>query len=307
MIWTPNLDGSLKPTMTDPPTCWDPIGARPYPCSPGAQSASNYICLPHVQAQCSLRGFCMKLRYSLPLVLSLAVSSVNAQGLVTLTDEDGQVVNGTLINGECIYSTDTVSLMATINSSAPLTVNVRRYEIWPVAGSKNFYCWGVCYLPVTSGTNPTWVSQHPVDMNPGASYDNFHSYYQPEGQTGTARFRFVWYDMANPNDADSSWVDIQYCGQVGVEEPMGATTTLTAWPLPSMGQDIQLDYTLDRLSVGNEVVIYTMLGERVRRISLSATQGRVALPASGLVPGVYFANIEREGRVLATRKLIVVR
>lgn len=251
----------------------------------------------------------MKLRYALLTTVAAWNLASQAQGLVTIKDEDNNVVNGTLIHHPSLPSntTDTVSLPTTVNGSTMRTVNVRRYELWPVAGTKNFYCWGVCYLPANSGVNPTWVSQHPVDMNPGATYDNFHAYYQPQGQYGTARFRFVWYDMANPTGADSSWVDIEFGGQVGIAENAGSNSSLTAWPMPALGQDIQLDYTLDRAGVANQLVVYSILGEQVRRMTLSAAQGRVVLATTDLVSGVYFANIEREGRVLATRKLIVAR
>lgn len=249
----------------------------------------------------------MKLRYALLTIVATWNLASQAQGVVTIKDEAGATVNGTLINGSCLFATDTVSLPTSLNGSTPRTINVRRYEMWPVAGSKNFYCWGVCYLPALSGVNPTWVSQHPVDMNPVATYDNFHSYYQPQGQSGTARFRFVWYDMANPTGADSSWVDIQFCGQVGMEEHTSLANTLTAWPMPALGQDIQMDYSMDRAGVANQLVVYSILGEQVRRMTLAAAQGRVVLSTIDLVPGVYFANIEREGRVLATRKLIVAR
>ncbi len=249
----------------------------------------------------------MELRYTLfAAFMSLGLFS-QAQGLVTITNEDGATVNGTLITGSCLYSTDTVSLLTAINGEASRTVNVRRYELWPVPMSKNFFCWGVCYLPVLSGVNLTWVSQHPVDMNPGATYDNFHSYYQPQGQSGTARFRYVWYDTANPAGADSSWVDIQYCGQVGVEERTASSTALTAWPMPSLGQDVQVEYTLDRSAQGSQLVVYSILGDQVKRMNLSGVQGRIVLSTADLGAGVYFANIERQGRVLATRKLIVAR
>lgn len=249
----------------------------------------------------------MMLRYALLLTLCATARLSSAQGIVTITDESGNVVNGTMVNGDCLFSTDTVSLFTSLNASSTTTVNLRRYEVWTVPGTKNFYCWGVCYLPANAGANPVWVSQDPVTMNPGATYDNFHSYYRPQGQPGTARFRFVWYNMDTPNGADSSWVDIQYCAQVGVEERAAAANTLSAWPVPALGQDVTLDYTLDRPGVSNQLVLYNMLGERVRRVNLTAGQGRIIIATADLVPGVYFANIEREGRVLATRKLVVTR
>ncbi|MBP7450720.1 MAG: T9SS type A sorting domain-containing protein [Flavobacteriales bacterium] len=249
----------------------------------------------------------MMLRYALLTTIAIWSLASHAQGIVTLTDEEGNVVNGTVVGYGCASPTDTVSLLAVVNRTATTTVNVRRYEVWVVPGTANFFCWGVCYLPAAAGANPVWVSQHPVDMNPGATYNNFHSYYQPQGQTMTARYRYVWYDMANPTGADSSWVDVQHCAQVGLEENSSQSNSLTAWPMPALGQDVQLDYTMDRAGVANQLVVYSILGEQVRRMTLPAAEGRVVLYTADLVPGVYFANIEREGRVLATRKLIVAR
>ena len=79
------------------------------------------------------------------------------------------------------------------------------------------------------------------------------------------------------------------------------------WPNPSSGQDVQLDYALDKAAPGTEVVVYTMLGEQIRRIALPSTQGRLTLPVATLATGIYFASIERKGRVLATRKLVIAR
>lgn len=248
----------------------------------------------------------MMLRYAaVSLALSFA-SIMGAQGIVTLTDEEGHVVNGTVIVAPCDWSTDTVSLFAQLTGASPMTVNVRRYEMWPVTGTNNFYCWGVCYLPVTTGTYPTWVSQHYVDMNPGATYNNFHAYHQAEGITTTARYKFVWFDEANPSGPDSSWVDIDFCGLVGVNERVAQSTTLTVWPSPSQGQDLQLAYALDR-SGGAHLVLYNVLGEAMRRTVIGGAQGRITWSTADLGPGVYFATLEREGRAMTTQRFVVTR
>lgn len=252
----------------------------------------------------------MELRYAF-LTATLVLSRLaSAQGLVNIRDEEGNLVNGTVIYHESqpSNSTDTVSLLTSLVGSSTTTVNVRRYEVWPVAGTKNFYCWGVCFLPANVGTNPIWVSVENLTLNPGLEYDNFHAYYKPQGQAGTMRFRFVWYDVANEFGADSSWVDIDFGqpGGVGLNEVPSGEVAFTTSPNPAIGQDIQVNYSMDRAGM-QQLVVYTMLGERVRRMNLPTTQGRVILPTADLVPGVYFANIERNGQVLSTRRLIVAR
>lgn len=245
-------------------------------------------------------------RYALGLGLFLSSLSLSAQGVVTLTNEDGEVVNGTVIVAPCDWATDTVSLFSELTGSSAMTVNVRRYEMWPVAGTNNFFCWGVCYLPVSVGTHPTWVSTDHVNMNPGAQYNNFHAYHQPQGNTGTMRYKFVWYDVANPNGPDSSWVDIDFCGLVGVPENVAVTPELNVWPSPTSGQDVQLDYVLDR--AGNtRVVLYNMLGEAMKRSTVGGAQGRLQWSTADLAPGVYFATLERSGQPLATRRFVVTK
>lgn len=251
----------------------------------------------------------MRKLYSLFLISCFVPNAAWAQILpvVHLEDEAGNSVGGTLIVGDCQWSTDTVSLLTSLNGSVARTVNVRRHELWPVSGTKNFYCWGVCYLPANSGSFPTWVSNDPVDMTPGVEIDNFHAYYQPQGQSGATLFRYVWYDLATPAGADSAWVDIQFCGQVGINESASSISSLRVWPIPALGQDVQLDYSISGSMVGAQLVLYTILGEQVKTLRLATHDGRVQLPAASLPTGVYFANIEREGRVLASQRLVIAR
>lgn len=247
----------------------------------------------------------MTLRYIFLTALILTTSHLGAQGLVSITDEDGGIVNGTVVHHPCQSSTDTVSFFTSLSGSSSTTVNVRRYEMWPIATTWNFYCWGVCYIPQETGTYPTWVSQDPVNMNPGAAYNNFHAYHQAQGINQTARYRFVWFDVNNPLGADSSWVDIDFCGAVGIDETV-AETSLRIWPSPSNGRDLQVAYTVDGRGAA-QLVVYNVLGSPVRRLSLGDRTGRSVIGVSDLVPGVYFANLERDGRMLVTQRLVVAR
>lgn len=247
------------------------------------------------------------MKHFLPVLFSLGLTAAaSAQGIVQLTDEEGHTVNGTVILASCDFSTDTVSLLARLTGSTPRTVNVRRYEMWPVPGTNNFFCWGVCYLPVPVGTNPSWVSQHYVDMNPNATYNNFHAYHQAQGNTSTMRYKFVWFDVNNPQGPDSSWVDIDFCGLVGMQEPVSVQPALSIWPSPTEGRDLQLEYAADRAGT-TRVVLYNVLGGAVRRSNATLGGGRVSWPIGDLEAGVYFATLERDGKPLLTRRVVVTR
>lgn len=243
------------------------------------------------------------------LLATVLLSFVSmAQGIVTITDHDGQVVNGSLISHPATQSTDTVKLLSRITSATPMEVNVRRYELWTVPSTENFFCWGVCYLPVAVGVKPTWVSQHYVEMNPGANYNNFAAYYSSNGQAAsTSRYRFVWYNVEDPLGADSSWVDIEFGGAVGIQERASKGMELAVWPNPSNGEDVQVDHSFDGSPEGVSLVLYTVLGERMRSWELNSVAGRSLLPTSELGAGVYFVNLERNGRILGTRRVVVTR
>lgn len=251
----------------------------------------------------------MALRYILSFaVLSTFINS-SAQGLVTLYDEDENVVNGMVIFNPSGLSSarDTVSLVTLVVGAADRDVSVRRYEVWPVEGSRNFFCWGICYLPAYSGTNPVWVSPQPETLSEGEYFTGFHAYYESTGMSGTARFRYVWYDENNPEGPDSSWVDIDFGGAVGIADRGALNAELEIGPNPSAGNDLVLNYTMVDLGQGAEISMFNVLGEKVRRQPLSSPQGRVTITGAGLEGGVYFANILRNGRMLATRRVVITR
>ncbi|WKZ65926.1 MAG: T9SS type A sorting domain-containing protein [Flavobacteriales bacterium] len=251
----------------------------------------------------------MKNRYALLFSASLIAASAQAQ-FITITTEQGQVVNGTTVvhNGTSDASLLTQSLRATRNGSTTINVNMRRYEISAQTGTRNYFCWGVCYDEWDAGQYPVFnAGQEAVlSMAPGVELDNFHAYHMPQGQAGQSTYRYVWYNTAN--SSDTAYVDITFnVGFVGIEESVRAAARLDAYPVPAVGQDIQLEFSLDRTAAGTQLVVRDMLGATQKRLSVLGAQGRMVLPASQWTAGVYFVSLERDGRVLATRRLIVAR
>lgn len=232
-----------------------------------------------------------------------------AQGLLQITDEDGNVVNGTVVSHPLTHltETDTVSLITELVGDQTRDIKVRRYEMEPVTGTNNFFCWGICFLPVATGTNPTWVTPFHENLEPGERFNGFHAYHEAEGINTTTRYRFVWFDQNDPQSADTSWVDIEFAAAVGLAERAAVSASLEVWPNPSAGNDIQVNFELSKPQQGTEVVLYNVLGDRVRRQSVSASQGRAVISVAGLGAGVYFANLEANGKMLATRRIVVTR
>jgi len=245
--------------------------------------------------------------YSLAL-LTLWGATANAQGLIGIRNGDGDLVNGTVVfvQTDITASVSDVGLYCELlEGTEPEQINVRRYELWPVEGSGNYFCWGVCYLSVPSGTNSTWVSQHYLQLTPGSPVNNFHAYYEPNNTPGTSRFRFVWFRTSDPYASDSSWVDIDFGASVGVEERARALNSMKVMPNPALASDMKISLDLDAGVRGASLVIYNTLGSRVQEHNLAAGVSTVTLRREDLMPGIYFGNVEVDGRVLESRRLVI--
>jgi hypothetical protein len=243
----------------------------------------------------------MHVRYALPALLTALPLMTDAQ-VVTLKDEGGNVVNAqtvTIIASTWPFEME-CDLTSTLTGSSDKVINVRRYELNTVAGTQNYFCWGVCYLPQNSGALPVWTSADEVNMTPGTDFTGFHAYYKPNGISASTGFRFVWYDTANPTD--TTWVDIYFNTQfVGVPEGSGRIT-LNAYPNPASGGEVVLEHGA---VTNGELVVCDVLGNTVLRRTIGGNQ-RTRFNVNGLAEGVYYATLRSNGDILATRRIAVI-
>ncbi|MCB0764813.1 MAG: hypothetical protein KDB84_08920, partial [Flavobacteriales bacterium] len=182
----------------------------------------------------------MKQSLTLALLLS-ATMSAQAQ-FITLRDEGGNVVNGTMIthHGNANEVVMGVGVLATLNGNDALNVNVRRYELNVQPGTGNYFCWGVCYGAVDAGDLPVWQAQqvHSIDMAPGVEVSNHHAYHEPREVVGSSIYRYVWFNTAD--QSDTVWVDIEFHSMaVGIEEQASGVRSMAIYPNPSQGNDVQ--------------------------------------------------------------------
>lgn len=232
---------------------------------------------------------------------------MTAQGPVTVRDAQGNTVNGQTI---AVYAPSTTmemykGLQTILGGSADRTINVKRYELNFAPGSTNYFCWGLCYGPQDGGSMPYWLSVDPVMMTPNTPFNGFSAYYRPEGTVGISTYRYVWFALDNPND--STFVDIVFDTQtVGMAESRNELG-VEIYPNPVTSGDITLTFNMAGDRSGLELVIYNVLGERAVVRPLDAVQDRLVIPDGVLRQGIWFVNVERSGKILLTKRLIVGR
>lgn len=242
------------------------------------------------------------------LLTGLALMATVSQAqLAELHDLDGNNVNGQLIVhwGDAMTANQEVDVEVTLNGTSQKEINVRRYELQVVPNSSNYFCWGVCYIPQDAGALPVWQAepQHSLMLSPGVGVDNFHAYHSPNGNLGTSIYRYVWFDVASPND--SVWVDIQFeATGVGIAERNGVEE-FSVFPNPSVGRTVNVSFALAGDVAGLSLVVHDALGQPVSMQPLLKTAGRVQLDTQAYPPGVYFATLQRNGVLLSTERLVI--
>ncbi len=255
----------------------------------------------------------MKQPYSFFLLALSCGAFIGAQAqVVTLRDASDALVNGTVIAVNEPLSGDPgqtpgVGLSAENTSGSDRTINVKRYEVSVPGGTGNYFCWDVCYDVVLAGLRPVWTALDPIYMADGQTVNGFHGYYKPNGVVGEATFRYVWYDVANPSD--STWVDLLF--NIGAEgsgiAEVADVLTFKIFPNPSTGGDITIEHDLAGAIAGTQLELYNVLGERKLVRPFSAARGKVTLSEGDLNSGVWFAVLKRNGKTLATKRVVVVR
>lgn len=69
-----------------------------------------------------------------------------------------------------------------------------------------------------------------------------------------------------------------------------------------------IDYSLGEISGPPPTLrVFDFLGNEVITLQLSRRDGSVLLKVSTLKPGIYFYSLETEGKILATKRLVVTR
>lgn len=174
-----------------------------------------------------------------------------------------------------------------------LAIKVRRITENIVDSSENLLCWLQCYGPAVS------LSPTALTVNPQATLDNFKSHFRPYKKYGTSTFRFVFFNVANPNDTVSVRI-IYTTGTLGTSKLI-KNSSFSIYPNPSNNLlNVSINSTVPK-----EIKITNILGTVVKTQSLGKLENSVAIKTEDLEEGVYFVSVVNNGKIENSKRLVV--
>lgn len=248
--------------------------------------------------------------YATAAVISALMLSmqVNAQVVNVYQEAGGPVVNGTLVTAYGQPTDNIVQEQMPVmnNTGENVTVNVKRYELnVPSEITINYFCWGDCLIPDTTGDHPLWYALSPLDLQPGEVQNGFYADYKPLGVSGMACFRFVWFDVADTTD--SVYVDL--CFDVyegaGIREDANGVDRFDLMPNPTSDGQVDLYLDLADATGREQLVLRDATGREAYRTRVFEGQRRMSLGNGALLPGIWHATLVLDGKPLATRRLVI--
>lgn len=177
----------------------------------------------------------MKKLLLLFLFLFLVASTIQSQSF-SLSSLDGPIPS----NGEYGIleppSADEVHayIFVTNNSSTDKAILVKRDDVYLLPDAISSFCWnGSCYPPfVYEASDPL-----PVASGATTTSNDFYGLYSPEGQKGTSKVRFTFFDADNPDDSVS--VLVRYIiGFVGTGDLLASQQATISKPYPNPASSV---------------------------------------------------------------------
>jgi len=170
-------------------------------------------------------------------------------------------------------------------SDVSVSVKCSRSVISEVAGSSNYFCWGVCYGETT---NVSLLSQTILASD---TNHTFYAHYKPLGNPGETLISYCFFNTANPTDQACQTVSFCYesfC-PVGVEDVDASKLELVG-SNPLKGLNF-LNYNLGSGVSEGQLVITNMQGELVKSTTLKANKGSILLNAEDYAAGIYLFTL----------------
>lgn len=213
-----------------------------------------------------------------------------------------------VVSGDPSASVLTAHATITNNGNSPIDVFVFGEHTSGAPASANYYyCWFVCYSPIPVADVYSWPSSHILTLDAGASNtSSFAAYYEPEGLAAVATFDYCFYDVNNPTD--ETCVQITFDTQnTGIEELEEGTNGISeAYPNPAKSV-AKINYSVVAGSTDAKLVVYSMLGSKVKEVALTEERGTLKLDVFSLPSGMYFYSLLVEDKAISTKKMLVTK
>lgn len=253
----------------------------------------------HVILQREILKLITMKKIALTIILALFATASFSQSIKLFyeAEEVGDTLNLFI---ERMNDESTIWLSVKNNTSDSLYITVAKEVLSELPDSFNTFCLGNCYDP------SVMVSPSTLNLAAGESStnDQFHLVYYPANQYGTTSVKYRFYDE-RINEIPREVVVNYVTGEDGIEEPVTAKL-FNAYPNPATS-NVTIQYDLAGRTIGNnaQIVITSLVGNRVIAQPINNASGKTNIDLSNLVAGIYFYSIEVNGQAISTKKLIV--
>ncbi len=184
------------------------------------------------------------------------------------------------------------------NSINQLNVMCAREVLEEIPNTENYFCWGMCY---GTAVDTSLIS---VKVDGGGHTTEFIGDYKPLGNVGSTKVRYVFYDMANPDDQIDFIVEFKATTESSVSGTNREDLMSAIYPNPA-NDEANVDFNLESIPGKASFVVYNLLGSIIKKIEISEKSGSIKLNTSALNEGIYFYSLLINNESTITHKLII--
>jgi hypothetical protein len=219
-----------------------------------------------------------------------------ALSLIGMSAQSIELVNPVLqVNATAATLTSAGEMVAewpvTNISDVQISVKCNRNVISEIAGTSNYFCWGVCYGETTN------VSLLAQTILASDTNHTFYAHYKPLGNPGETLITYCFFNTANPFDQACQTVSFCYEANcpTGVEETQNSKLELVG-SNPLKGLSF-MNYTLPMGETEGQLIITNLQGKLVKKSLVKGKSGSILMNAEDFASGVYqFTLVSSKGQ-----------
>lgn len=220
--------------------------------------------------------------------LGLSAQSLEVQDAPEYIQFDPQV--SFLETGLTIYN----------QSDSAVAVVAERVDNQVSGPQYNFFCWDVCYGATVNR------SIGAIRVRSEKSTDAFTLTFHPEGDGTPVQVTMRFYNRDTPSDYVEHTFHFATSATPIEEETSFPSPRLQLYPNPA-NSFTQFRYELPPQAKNAQIILYNLIGRKLTTVSLSSPIGEARLPLEQYPAGIYMISLVEDGKLLATRRLVIKR
>ncbi len=242
------------------------------------------------------------------LALNIFVISLKAQLKIIDPTTSVEVLNSYSVQISPGSPTHSFDFEILNEYSTSKTIKIKRYLLQYTSGQDVYYCFGTnCY---NASTNPVFIPTQNVTLASGGMLPNGAGTYglktdfDDNNVIGTSLVRYTLYDINNTSDSVSFTINYEV-NSVGLKQNESLKYSMNpCMPNPAK-QYTNIYYEIKNNEGNSKLILFDILGNNVREIRLTESNGIQKIDLNGLNEGIYFYTLHINGKNMVSRKLIV--